>query len=342
MSESIYNGNESSKTKEFRSNTLLNSLLQELQYFLSPSQRDIEMEFTENRWPFVFIVGSTRSGTTLILQWLASLGFFSYPSNFLTRFAYAPYVGALIQKMLFDKDYDFHGDFYDIQSSLNFDSELGKSKGALATNEFQHFFRNYTSHFDPQFLDDEALRQVDFQGIKKGLTSIEYAFDKPFVTKAAMFKYNIPEFYAAIPKSIFLYIKRDPMLNMQSLLFARMKYFNDYNLWYGSKPKEYHKLRDLDIYSQIAGQVYFTNQSIEKAFERMPAGNKLVVDYERFCEDPGKFYEEVRDKYRLFGYDIKSSYNGPEKFSVSNTLTLDKEQAKKLETAYNRFVEHGI
>ena len=65
--------------------------------------------------------------------------------------------------MLFDPDYDFHGDFYDIQSGVNFNSDLGKSKGTLATNEFQHFFRNYMSNFDPKYLEEEELKKTRAQ-----------------------------------------------------------------------------------------------------------------------------------------------------------------------------------
>ena len=90
------------------------------------------------KWSVGLIIGPPRSGTTVFLQFLASTGHFSSPSNLLTRFSYAPYIGVLVQKMLLNS-FDPHGDFVDIRSAPSFDSELGKSKGAFATNEFFHF-----------------------------------------------------------------------------------------------------------------------------------------------------------------------------------------------------------
>ena len=334
MNESLFKKYEKQKADSFKQNELLNDLLSQLKELLGPIQREEESKTTHNKWPIGFIVGCPRSGTTLLLQWMAGLNVFAYPTNFLTRFAYAPYVGALIQKMLFDNAYDYHGDFKDIQSNINYTSNLGKSKGALATNEFQHYFRNYMSNFDPEYIDEETIKKVDFEGLKKGIGTIEHVFEKPFITKAFMLQYNLLDVYNAIPLSLFIYIKRDPIINMQSILLAREKYYNTSMLWLGPKPREYSCLRNMDVYHQIAGQVYFTNKSIKEELGTIPEQNKMIVEYEKFCIEPEFYYKILKEKYEHYNYLIDKNYNGVKNFAPSNSVKLDDDVIKKLENAY--------
>ncbi len=325
------------KKEEFKKNQDLIDLLSELKELLTPIQQKKQNNFNSLRWPVGFIIGNPRSGTSLLLQWLASLGIFSYPSNFLTRFAYAPYIGALIQKMLFDKNYDFHEELYDINSGINFESNLGKSKGALATNEFQHFFRTYMPNFDPEYIDKDQLKKVDFIGIKKGICSIQKAFGKPFILKGVMLQNNIQDLVKNIPDIIFFYIKRDPKFNMQSLLLAREKYFDDRSIWWSVKPKQYKFLKNMDIYHQIAGQVYYTNKSIQDELNMLPKEKKIEVQYEEFCQNPKDMYDKIVDIYGMHKYKIDSKYTGPEKYDVRNTIELEKKENEELEKSYFYF-----
>lgn len=312
-------------------------LISELRSYLQPLQKEIEKSIQINDLPVSIIVGSPRSGTTLVTQWLASLGQFSYPSNILTRFAYAPHIGALIEKMLFDPEYDFHGDFHDIQSKLNFQSNLGKSKGAKAVNEFQHFFRNYMENFDPKYLSDDELKAVNTEGIVKGISSIVEVFGKPFVTKAFMLQYNLDYFIKQIPNLFVIYVKRDPICNMQSIYIARETYYKSKEIWLGARPKEYDELKDMDIYHQIAGQVYFTNKAIEKVLKKCAEKQYITIDYELFCQDPKSLFDKLILKYKQNNYVMDNTYNSLEEFNANNDIILPKGIIDNLNLAYKKF-----
>ncbi len=90
-------------TENFKS---IDNIIVELKDILQPIQQTKQLELRKNQYPIGFIVGNPRSGTTLFLQWLSSLGCFAYPTNILARFSYAPYIGALTQRMLFEKQFD--------------------------------------------------------------------------------------------------------------------------------------------------------------------------------------------------------------------------------------------
>lgn len=337
MAKSIFKENESNKAISFKQNKNLNDIILELSSLLKPIQNKKQDEFSENKYPIGFIIGNPRSGTTLMLQWLASLKIFSYPTNILNRFAYAPYIGALIQQMLYDKSFDFHNEFNSSQLKNNFQSDLGKTKGALSVSEFQHFFRNYMPNFDPEFLNQKELANVDFNNIKKGLASIENAFGKPFVLKCLMLQYNLLDLFKNIPNAIFIFIKRDALFNMQSLILARERYYNNRELWLSVKPKAYEFLKDLDIYHQVAGQVYYSNKEIENSLKKIPSKNKLVVNYESFCENPELVYHQLIHKYESAGLKTDNIYFGEKYFSVSNKIILKVSEIKKLKEAYNYF-----
>jgi hypothetical protein len=337
MRNSIFQNNDEKKSTKFRKNQQLDNLIKELKVLLEPVQIKKQDDFSINKYPLGFIIGAPRSGSTLLLQWGASLGVFSYPTNVLNRFAYAPYIGALIQKLLFDPKYDFSEEFSDINSSVEFASNLGKTQGALDTSEFQHFFRSYMNNFDPQYLTKEEINKVDFDGIKKGLASIEAAFEKPFIVKLVMLEFNLANVFSNIRNSIYLYIKREPLYNMQSLLIAREKYFNDRKIWWSVKPMEYEKLKEMDIYHQIAGQVYYSNKAIENALDSIPQKNKVIIQYEDFCKEPASFYYEIREKYKALGYILPEKYEGVSSFNNTNELKISKDEIKKFERAYQYF-----
>lgn len=325
------------RTKDFINNSRLDSIISELTEFLFPVQKMLQEKYNQNKYPFLFILGCPRSGSTLLLQWLASLGVFSYPTNVLNRFAYAPYIGAQVQKMLFDSRFDHNGEFVDLNSNISFLSNLGKSNGALSINEFQYFFRNYMHNFVPRYLTDKEVERVDFDGIKKGLISIEEAFQKPFVTKNVMLQFNLESLYSQIPKSFFLYIKRDPIYNMQSLILAREKYYGNRNIWWSVKPKEYNKLKELDVYHQVAGQVYYTEKAISEGLQQVPEEKKIIIYYEEFCAHPTEYYKRIIKKLSVNGYTIDTPYVGKDEFSMSNSIKLSKDEIIEIKRAYAYF-----
>lgn len=327
------------RTPRFTHNDNLNSLLGELKELLEPVQGTLH--FTGPHSPAGCIIGNPRSGSTLLLQWLASLDVFSYPSNLLTRFSYAPYIGALVQKMLFDPEFDYQGDFKDIQSDINFCSDLGKSTGALACNEFQHFFRNYMPNIDLQWLDDAMLKKVDCDSIQSGLVSIEKAFGKPFVTKANILQFNLDYFDEHLPSMIWIYIARDPIFVMQSILEAREKYYGNRVAWWSVKPKEYEWLEKMDLNHQIAGQVYYTGKAIKEGLICVPESRKISIEYESFCSDPEEAYHQIIAKYSAQGCHLPPEYKGPSAFKCGNGIRLPREDIDGLQAAYHEF-ENGL
>ncbi len=330
------------RTERFAHNERLNELIGELKRLLLPVQEEMNTNDSVPQFPVGLVIGPPRSGTTLLMQFLASSGAFSYPTNLLARFAYAPYVGALIQKMLFDPAYDYQGEFSELRGEVKFSSDLGKSCGALAVNEFFHFWRNYMEKGFPEPFSAEEFDQINFGALSGALASLERVFERPFCTKGMLQQFNLAEFFSRQPYLFFYRMVRDPLFICQSLLTARERFYGDRNVWWSVKPAEYVSLQNMGVYHQIAGQVYFTEQAIDRGVASIPEERQITIQYDEFCANPEAIYRSIVDRYAGLDISLPTNYSGPSAFVSTNKLRIEPKDFEGLRLAYSDFVDGRV
>ena len=120
--------------------------------------------------PLVLVVGPPRSGTTVTMQWLSTLGF-GVPTNLLARMYRAPHLGGLIQNLLTDPSYNYRNEL-DVWSGEEYQSEAGKTNGLLAPHEFFYFWRQYIPLDVARPLRDDEFARADIQGFASGLARV--------------------------------------------------------------------------------------------------------------------------------------------------------------------------
>jgi hypothetical protein len=328
------------RKSQFSKNLALEDLLKKLNELLAGVQEKVCRQYTAPVFPPVFIVGCARSGTTLLIQWLAGSGCFTYPSNFISRFYGSPNIGGLIQQMLFDSRFAFNEEM----SGLNlkpedwFKSDLGKTNGLLAPNEFWYFWRRFFDYGDIQFLDDTKLKQIDTRTLLSELAALEDVFKLPLLMKALIVNWNLKFIADQIKNAIFLYIKRNSFFNIQSLLEARKKYFEDIQKWYSFKPLEYTTLKDKDPVSQVVGQVYYTNKAVRKGLSAINESRWLEIKYEDLCYSPRTVWENMSVLMRNNGYQLDPKYDGPVQFECMNKSKITDSEKEEICLKYNRLV----
>lgn len=319
-------------------NVALEKYLILLNDILSHSECDAISEFVRPKYPVVFIVGCPRSGSTLLHQWLSYSGKFAYPTNILSRFYNAPYIGALIQEVITKPELDYQGELFEFsQRTPSFSSLLGKTKGALAPHGFHSFWRRFFHYDEIQYLSNDKLELFDKRTFLSELAAIEHVFNKPLAMKSLFLSLNIEFLKSIISNILILHIHRKPILNAQSLLQARMDYFGSIDFWYSYKPPEYTKLKSLNPYSQVAGQIYFINNAINKQLRKMDERYWLSVDYSAFCKSPEITYSQIVSKLSKMDFAITDNYSGPKSFYERNALMLNNEKADQIMNAYNLF-----
>ena len=325
------------RTEKYARVSALEELLNDLNSNLSGANKTYLKDSGE-RFSNIFLMGPHRSGSTLFMQWLANTGLVAYPTNMLSRFFGAPLVGAKIQQLLTDPRYNFRNEILDFNSDINFCSDNGKTKGALAPNEFWYFWRRFLPFDELEYMPPEELKQkADLAGIRDELNALANIFGKPFAMKAMIMNQNIPELAEQFDKPLFIWIRRDPIYNIQSALEARKRQYGDMSTWYSFKIKEYPELKNLDPLESVAGQIAAINCSVEQGIAVVPDNKKLVIQYEDFCERPEYYYDEIAQ--RLIDQSGVSAggvpdYSGEVKFSNTNAWRLEEYSQSHAERVY--------
>lgn len=328
----------------FEKNKNLDNLINIVNDLLSPIERE-QMEKTldvqvSDSLPTIFLLGAPRSGSTLFTQWAASTGVFGYPSNFLSRFYKAPYIGALIYNMVTDPSYQYKDEFQDINQVLKFSSNIGKTKGFKSPHEFWYFWRRFFYFSDIPDSEENFLKKADFNSFCKELLLLKRAFKKPLLFKAHIINWYISTFSQQLDNVYFIHLYRDPVATTRSLLKAREDWTGSREQWFSFKPREYHLLKEMDMYHQIAGQIYFIDKEILTQSSQL--GDKFIsLSYESFCRDPKHVFDSLINKLSKFSPDYNQfTYNGETNFVVSNPTS---QEDKFIKDAYSFFEnEYGI
>ena len=313
------------RTDTHKRTKVLEDLLDKVNCLLEEPELNEVSHLKQPKLPTVFIVGNPRSGTTLLYQWLAATGLFAYPSNIMSRFYNAPYIGALLHKIFVD--YDKHGELCG-NGQFDFTSQLGKTKGAHSPHEFWYFWRRFFHFGKIQCLTKAELAEINHELFLKELAAIESCFEKPLLLKALIMNWNIDYLNHIIQKPLFLFIKRNPMHNMASLFKSRKTFFNDISEWYSFKPPEYELLKTKNVYMQLAGQVNYTNKHIEKTLQRIQAEHSITISYEKFCKAPEQLYSVILSRLHHCGYNTSQAYTGPISFQPSLDIDDEFDEAK--------------
>jgi hypothetical protein len=251
----------------------------------------------------------------------------------LSRFYGAPLVGARIQQLLTDPRYNFRDEILDFNSDFNFNSDNGKTKGALAPNEFWYFWRRFLPFNELDYMPPEELREkANLAGFRDELNALANFLEKPFAMKGMIMNQSIHELAEQFDKALFIHIRRDPIFNIQSALEARKRQYGDINTWYSFKIKEYPELKNLDPLESVAGQIAAINRSVEQGIAALPDSQKLSVKYEDFCRRPAFYYSEItRRLVEHRGVKVVPEYSGEVEFSSTNRWRLKEYSAEDAE-----------
>lgn len=304
------------RVNEFERNVDLENFLKEINLDLKASEEKLlEEEIIE--YPIVFIMGAMRSGTTLLEQWLADTGEFAYPSNIMSRFYGAPIIGSKIQRLLTDPKYNFRNEIVEFQSNISFNSNNGKTQGALEPNEFWYFWRRFLPEDVSSYSDEELLKSVDIVTLKKEMWGIAQTFNKPLALKGMICNYNIGFLNEIFSKAIFVWIQRDITKNTQSVLEARRRQYGTDKEWYSFMIPEYEELIKIqDMQEQVRKQIVYMNRAIESGLQKVSDNKKLCIKYENFCDSPSDVYQDIYIKLKEQGFNITEQYKGVKQFSA--------------------------
>ena len=319
------------------------SVLQEVNVLLQESEQNAIQDLEIPEWPVILIMGAPRSGSTILYQYLAHTSCFSYPTNLLSRFYNSVYIGMRIQQLLTQKDQ--FGELIEFQNrATRYESDLGKTQGALSPHEFSYFWRQFfpVHQTETNYLPQDVLEKIDTSTFLKELAAMEYLQQKPVMMKGMLVNFNINFLLKILKNVIFIHVKRQPAHNMRSLLQAREKYNGTREEGYSFRPPEYRELCQLPPEDQVAGQLFSINKAVEDALCFVSPQQAMTVQYEEFCQNPEQTFEALRTRLASQGYEAVNPSEGlPDGFTNRNHQHSNQGELTKLAERYKRFTEES-
>ena len=224
----------------------------------------------------VFIVGSPRSGTTLLHQIMAIGLKIGYINNFMARFWRAPAVAAHISRNRLR-----------LRPSNHFYSKLGRTQGLEGVHEFGYFwnrfFRGETDHADDILDEDAAV-------LRREVISMQRTLGMRKLFKNLTCGLRIRPLSKVFDEPVFIEVRRNPYSNAMAILKARRCYHGNENRWWSLEPKNLNELKRLPVHEQIASQIFPVRREIETTASECKVRH-IVLHYEDFCLDPDRALE---------------------------------------------------
>lgn len=311
------------RSDDYRKSQIEENFLLKMNLTLLEKEKQHYQDY-EIEYPFIFIFGLPRSGTTLMAQLIAYSQNVGYINNLMARFWLAPVHGIRLSKSVLAR-----------AEKVSYQSEYARTSGMADIHEFGYFWRYWLKK---ETVADNAHAkeregQIDWGGLKKTLANMQREFNKPMVFKNMFGAYHLKRLNQTLGKVLYVYIERDPLDVAVSILDARRKHYSDLKNWWSNIPVEYDELKDLDYWEQIAGQVFYLNRFYSQEINLYAPDNTVMVDYEELCLNPSAILETIQEKCReQFNLDLRQIHEPPASFPYRtyNNRVEEKEKFKNL------------
>lgn len=291
-----------------------------------------EYEDFEIEYPFIFVLGLPRSGTTLLTQLLCDSLDIGWIDNIIARFWLAPLHGIELSKILLSKS-----------KQSEFQSDFGKSSNLSDPHEFAYFWWYWfkmekEEDFYPQNKKEEA---IDWSSFKKTMSNIQHKFKRPVIMKNMLGANYFEKITSILEKVIWIYIERDPKDIALSLLKGRMRYYGDPNTWLSVYPPEYEMLKNLPWQEQIAGQTFYLTKFYHNQLNTAKKEGVIKVTYKELCESPASIIEKVTQRVlQLYDLKLEKTAEPPQNFKFS-TYEHEYARNKELLDALDKYFSLG-
>lgn len=280
--------------------------------------------------PAVFIVGGPRSGSTLVYHALVHSFRFTYLSNLLAMFPRsAPVVAGFLRTNMW-------------RPSNRFVSDYGTTKGLANPSEAGRFWDLVFPWQEHHEIEPSMWAEDRIAFVRQRVGSLVKIYSAPFLCKNVWHSVRIEALHYAFPRSVFIVMRRDPLVMAQSVLARRRMLLGDGAGFWSVRPRKILEKRNASGLEHVAWQLAYTYQAIEAA--RQKVGESLFMDipYEAFCRAPEQWVHKVDVFLRRHGIEAERSASISNSFNPSTKLLLQKEQIIEFQDIIRESEAEGI
>jgi hypothetical protein len=264
-----------------------------------------------NSFPVIFIIAPPRSGSTLTYQLLNRGTRSVYLSNLWNLLYALPFIGGKFTK--------------EVSKNQSFISDGGLVSGLSGEAEGMKFWSYWIGQDLEEKENKTSLKKIKYI---KSVFSTLLSQEKPMISGYLGHAFSIEFLRGNFPGCIFIYLKRDELSNVYSMI-KTYKYFEEdregFN-WFSLKPIGWQD----NIEEEVTDKVLWQYKSIKQKIEsEISEEDTIIVNYEDICNNPHKFLKKIKEFAKEHEIDLKLYLeNIPNNFHVSK-INRDKDEIAK-------------
>ena len=288
-----------------------------LRYALHDDAQELESKLVEHyktqpdTFPIISVAYALgRSGTTLMTQWLASLGISCYPTNLFKPYFDTPIVGF-------------------------------KNMWAIMQTAQAHVENPYTSDFgDTEEMFDviqyrivrefNILQQANADSMQTIAATYRGVMDtcqKPIMQKIQPFEIEILE--QCFDNTFYLVLSRDIYAHALAVVELYRRFWNTpghLKFYKNYAPKNLDFAKEPLIYAAATLKNALTHR--DRVLRNVPESRKIHISYEDFCRNPRALFVTLLERLAALGYAPPSAeYRGESAFTISPRNPSEEERA---------------
>lgn len=254
----------------------------------------------------VFIIGAPRTGSTILYQLITNFLEVIYIDNLIDIFYKNLFFGFWLSNKIFrNKQHNC------------FKSHHGNTSqyGLHAPSECGGFWYRWLPR-EKTSISKGELFSYSSKEIESNIFSIMNKYNKPLIFKNSYMSLRLGMVSEIAPNAKFIFIKRDPLFVAQSLILGRLQVNKNLNDWWGIRPKNIDKLRELPLVEQVVKQIFYVEKQIYEDSQYFLENNFITIRYEELYNKSIYIIDKIREyipakfKKNVSVNNIKIKYSG--------------------------------
>jgi hypothetical protein len=163
------------------------------------------------------------------------------------------------------------------------ENRFGETYGWRAPNQGYRAWNRWFP-IDRDYLDPEDVTPSCRRKVRQTIGAIEGATRSPFINKWQRNTTRVRALHAVFPEAVFLHLRRDPVLTVQSILSARQHVVGDGG-WFSAMPRSYVDDVGKSSLRKTAEQVALLEMDLEEDKRQLGKERFFELSFGDLCHD---------------------------------------------------------
>ena len=295
-----------------------------LDWMLSGQEKRTINEAGSTDLPVLLIIGTPRSGTTLVYQTLARYLYVSYFQNLTSFFPRSAITGSKRFGWLAGTP------------TADFENFYGQTAGLSGPNDGFAIWNQWLG--DDRYAPRTDLNAAEMASMRQFFDAWCSTFGKPFLNKNNRNTTCVAQLAQALPNARFVVVRRNPLMVAQSLITARQKVQGNKTVGWGLMAQDSDAQKDeLSYVDDVCEQIIRIERDLDRQLSQIPAERILEITYEGFCEHPHLTLREIADSFSHVKVREQLMQSELRPFQISASVNVTQAEQQRIEQHLDRY-----